>query len=87
MCEVQLKDRKRSANLILMLGLNETMDQLAIANRVRWHGHVMRRDNGHVMRRALDLKVQGQRKKKWPKMTWEKQIEEESVKVGLRRED
>ena len=32
MCGVQLKDIKRSTDLMLMLGLNETMDQLAIAN-------------------------------------------------------
>ena len=34
MCGVQLKDRKRSTDLMLMLGLKETIDQLAIANSV-----------------------------------------------------
>ena len=34
MCGVQLKDRKKSAGLMLMLGLNETIDQMAIANNV-----------------------------------------------------
>ena len=29
----------------------------------------------------------GQRKKGRPKRTWKKQVEEESVKIGLRRED
>ena len=31
-CGVQLKDRKRSMDLMLMLGLNETINQLAMAN-------------------------------------------------------
>ena len=31
-CGVQLKDKKRSINLMFMLGLNETIDQLAMAN-------------------------------------------------------
>ena len=31
MCGVQLKDRKRSTELMFMLGLNETIDQLAMA--------------------------------------------------------
>ena len=44
-----------------MLGLNETIDQLA--NSVRCYGHVLRREDGHLLRRALDLKVDGQRKK------------------------
>ena len=70
-----------------MLGLNETIDQLAMANSVHWLGHVLRREGGHVLRRALDLEVEGQRKKWRPKRTWKKKVEEESVKVGLRRED
>ena len=44
------------------------------------------REDSHVLRRTLDLEVEGQRKKGRPK-TWKKQVEEESVKVGLRRED
>ena len=42
---------------------------------------------GHVLRRALDFEVEGQRKKGRPKRTWKTQVEEESVKVVLRRED
>ena len=47
-----------------MLGLNETADQLSIANSVRWCGHVLMREDGHVLRRALDFEVDGQ------KMNW-----------------
>ena len=36
---------------------------------------------------ALDYEVEGQRKKGRPKMTWEKQVEEDSVNIGLRRGD
>ena len=36
MCRVQLKDKKRSMDLIFMLGLKATIDQLAMANSVRW---------------------------------------------------
>ena len=38
MSGVQLKDRKTAKAMIL--GLNKTIDQLAMANSVRWHGHV-----------------------------------------------
>ena len=70
-----------------MLGLNETIDQLAMANNVHWYGHVLRREDGHVLRMALDFEVEDQRKKGRPKRSWKKQVEEESVKIGLRRED
>ena len=50
MCGVQLKDRTRSTDLMFILALSETIDQLAMANGVRWYGHVLRRENGHVLR-------------------------------------
>ena len=53
----------------LMLGLIETIDQLAMANSVRWYGHVLFREDGHVLRRALYFEVEGQRKKWKPKRT------------------
>ena len=70
-----------------MLGLKESIIHLAIANSVRWYGHVLRREDSHILRRALDFEVEGQRKKGRPKMTWKKQVEVESMKVGLRRND
>ena len=51
-----------------MMDLSETIDQLAIANSVRWYGHVLRREDGHVLRRALDSEVEGQGKKGGLKM-------------------
>ena len=39
------------------------------------------------MRRVLDFEVEGQRKKGRSKRAWKRQVEEESVKVVLRRVD
>ena len=42
MCGVQLNDRKRSMDLLFMLCLKETIDQLAMTNSVwSWYGHVL----------------------------------------------
>ena len=54
---------------------------------VCWHGHVFRREDGHVLRRAFSFEVEGQRRNGRTKRMRKKQVEEESVKVGLRRED
>ena len=62
MCGVQLKDRKRSMDFMIMLGLNEASNPLVESNSVHWYGHVLRREDGHVFRRALDFEVEGQRK-------------------------
>ena len=53
---VQLKDRKRSTDLMFMLGLSETIDQLAMANSVRWYGHVLMREDGHVLRLKVKIR-------------------------------
>ena len=55
-----------------MLGLNEAMDQLAMANSVCWYSHVLRREDSHVLRSALYFEVEGQRKKGRPKRTWKR---------------
>ena len=36
-----------------------TIDQLAMANSVLWYGHVLRREDGHVLRMAFDFEVEG----------------------------
>ena len=66
---------KRSTDLMLMLSLNETIDQLAMANSVHWYGHVLRREDGNVFKRALYFEVEGQWKKGRLKMTWKKLVE------------
>ena len=67
MCGVQLKVRKKYTDLMFMLDLNETIDQLAMENNVCWYSNVLRRGDGHVLRRALDFEVEGERKKGRPK--------------------
>ena len=69
------------------LGLKETVIQMAKANEVRWYRHVLRRDDGHVLRNALEFKVKGKRKRGRPKKTWKMQVEKESKSVGLEKED
>ena len=66
---VELKEIKRYIDLMFMLGLSETMDQFAMASSVHWYGH--------VLRRALDFEVEGQRMRGRPKRTWKKQVEKE----------
>ena len=83
MCEEQLEDIKRSTDLLFMLGFNEAIDQLAMANSVCWYDHVLRSEDGDVLRMALDFEVEGQRKKERLKRTWKMQVDEENKKVGL----
>ena len=72
---------------MLLLGLNETINQMAMTNIAHWYGHVLMREDGYALRRALDFQVEGQMKNERLNRTWKKQVEEESVKDGFRMED
>ena len=47
----------------------------------------MRRDNGDVLRRALDFEVAERRGRGRPNMTWKRQVEEHINQITLKRED
>ena len=66
-----------------MLGLKETVVQMAKVNEVRWDRHVLWRNDGHILRKALEFEVKGKRKRGRPKKTWKMQVEKESKSVGL----
>ena len=46
-------EKKRTEDLMEMLELKEIVAQMTKGSGVRWHGHVLGRDDGHVLRKAL----------------------------------
>ena len=70
-----------------MLGLKETVVKIAKANGVKWYENVLRRDDEHVLRKALEFEVKGKRKWGRPKKTWKMQVEKESKSVSLEKKD
>ena len=86
MCGQKVVDRKTTERQMDMLGLKETIDRLATANGVRWYGHVLRRDCDSVLGVALNLEVSGKKKRGRPK-TRKNQVEEETEKIGLKKEN
>ena len=62
MCAAKLVEKMRTEDLMEMLGLKETVVQMAKTNGVRWHEYVLRREDGHVLRKALEFEVKGKRK-------------------------
>ena len=59
---------KSSQELISLLDLQDSLNGLARATGVRWYGHVLRRDNGDILRRALDFEVAERRGRGRPNM-------------------
>ena len=61
MCGAKLIEKKRTEDLMEMLGLKETVVQMTKTNEMRCCGHVLRRDDGHVLKKALEFEVKGKR--------------------------
>ena len=57
------------------------------AKRLKWYRHVKRRDEGHVLRRMLDVPVAGKRRRGRPKTRWKDSCKRDMVSVGLKEED
>ena len=70
MCGVKMIEKRRNQELMSLLSSKDTLDGLARASGVRWYGHVLTRNNGDVLRIALDIKVAGRRGRRRPNMTW-----------------
>ena len=85
--EGELMEKKRTEDLMEMSGLKEAAVRMANTNGVRWYGHVLRTDDGPVLRKALEFEVRGERKPGRPKKTWKMQVEKQSKSVGLEKED
>ena len=79
--------QKKICRFYVHVGFEGNHRSVGYGEQCSWYGHVLRREDGYVIRRALDFEIEGQRKKGRPKRTWKKQVEEESMKVGLRRVD
>ena len=88
MCGVKLMDKKNTEELMVMLGLKETIDKLAKANGVCcWYIHVLRREKDDILRKALCFKVEGQRRRGRLRKTWKNQVEDDIRKIGLKKKD
>ena len=84
MCGVEIIEKRNSQELMSLLGLKNTFDGLARAIGVRRYEHVLRWDNGDVLRRALDFEVAGRRGRGRPNI---RQVEEHTDQIELKREE
>jgi hypothetical protein len=52
--------------------------------RLRWYGHVLRKTENDGTRKVLDVVIPGKVGRGRPKLGWQKEVEKDMVKVGLR---
>jgi hypothetical protein len=86
MCGVSLRERKTSDELRRMMGIESVMDVVK-RGRLRWMGHVLRKDENDWVRAVMELNVEGSRARGRPKRTWLNVVEEDMRVRGLTRGD
>ena len=79
----KLRDRKSSKVLMEMVGLNEDIVTLVRKWRLRWYGHVMRRDEWIGIRRVLEFEAEGVRGRGRPRVEWKEQVEKGYDEIGV----
>ena len=56
-------------------------------SRMRWYGHVMRRDQEYVGRKMMEMELPGKRKSKRPKRRFLDVVKEDMGEVGAKETD
>lgn len=87
MCGVRLRDRKRSVDLQRMMGVDEDIVTIVVRSRLRWYGHVKRRDEDSGIRRVLEMEVSGAMPRGRPKLDWEGLVKRNLKDYGLNERD
>ena len=52
-------------------------------SRLRWMGHVLRKDKDDLVRRSMEMVIEGKRDVGRPRMTWVKAVESDMKDKGL----
>ena len=86
MCGVTLHDGKTSEELRKRLAVVSVTDKVR-QGRLRWFGHVERRDEGDWVSACRDMSVVGKRGRGRGRKTWNECIVDDMKKMELRRED
>ena len=86
-CGVSLREKKRSEELGKMIGLVDDIVTIVVRSRLRWYGHVQRREESAGIRKVLDLDVSGRRPRGRPNLTWEELVERDMKEVGMHKEE
>ena len=82
MSKVRWQDRITNEEVRRRCGV-ENLEHRLRKTRLRWFGHVKRRDENSTLRRAMELEVEGRRPASRPKKNWIKVVEEDMRKLNI----
>ena len=65
----------------------ELVSDVVKQNRLRWLGHVLRKDDGDWVKKNMSYEVEGVRGRGRPRTMWSHVVERDMRERGLKRED
>jgi len=87
MCNIKVKDRVPSNELRERLGIDDIILILQ-QNRLRWHGHVLRKEDTDWVKKCMEYEVKDCRSRGRPKKrTWKEVVQKDCQARNLNRED
>jgi len=84
--QTPLGSRTTSKGLRERLGLDNIISVLQ-QNRLRWYGHVLRKEDNDWVKKFMEYEVEGARPRGRPKKTWRENVKKDCQARGLNRED
>ena len=85
MCGVKLADGIKSEELLKKLGI-EAVRVVLKKGRLRWWGHVERREDMHWLKKCMKFEVEGKKPVGRPRKTWSEVIRKDMKDWGLKEE-
>ena len=83
---VKLGDKVACEELRERLRLEDVVTVLQ-RNRLRWYGHVLRKDDSEWVKKCMDFVVEGVRPRGRPKRTWKEVVQGDIKSLKLTKED
>ena len=86
MCGVTLRDRQTSSELRERMGV-DPVSEVIRRNRLRWFGHVERKEDTDWVKKCMGMQVGGNRSRGRPRKTWLEVVRGDMKVMGLTRGD
>jgi len=82
----KLQERLPSKELRERLGVDD-IALILQQNRLRWYGHVPRKDDDDWVKKCMEYEVEGSRPRGRPKRAWKEVVREDCQERKLNKED
>ena len=87
MLGVTRRDRLRNEEVRERTGMQENIVKVVERSKMRWYGHVVRKGERDVVRRAMDCPVMGKRNRGRQPRRWKDWVKARTKELGVGRED